>query len=737
MQTAKQIYEKILASENDYDHNIRVDSLQKVHTIFNLIYVLEKETNPSDRDQIDRIIHLGRQLKELESKYTLAFDEAKLNEENKLIHKVDETDKSLRAEIRNYQEWILHTLIIIENSSQKSKEFWERLGAEFHLQFARSGEQNRLDDDEPFTSSARFSYQIFNKSCSSYAELKQHIVSELDQMIKQRKNLIQKLSQFMNKSSKKNAITSELVKQAADCHLREKDNTDEAVAEKSSKCELCESENAFREYSRFIYSNSEEAMRITSRKEKKNDADSDDEVEDYNEMQRQYQQQINSTSDLEKLNRVVIAYCKSYQDCSLGKKFNEDCATLKEEFKLCRQFWIAVSNSVNSYDELDMVKLRMRLMQPNEKKLAYTIEEHLVDQQIVQNEESRLDSLKDLKKKYGQLVYLKSLIKTNSLGEDEENQEACPICQNNLGFLWYILSCGHSYCSECHAALINSESEHTIQMQDSDHMLLHRRSRNIRCALCREVSKKNEVYHVCTKKKVLASQNEEEKKIGKKLFTNDKSYEDYTSNELENIKIKGNCSSAKVEGIVKCLLKILKNDYEAKCLVFSENITMLELIQDLLKDNLIDFKFIKDNVSFQKHIQEFKKNPNVNVLLLPYAYGANGLNIIEATHVLLVEPTLNRGQEMQAIGRVHRIGQTKPTCVYRFVMRETIEELLYNLFKSDESNSKPKIDQTQPNCSAAFADQAMLGEEEDEEYKKFNQRKIVRIRDLQNLFINL
>ena len=82
---------------------------------------------------------------------------------------------------------------------------------------------------------------------------------------------------------------------------------------------------------------------------------------------------------------------------------------------------------------------------------------------------------------------------------------------------------------------------------------------------------------------------------------------------------------------------------------------MLELIGNLLKDNLIDYKLIKDNQSFQKNIQEFKTNANFNVLLMPYTYGANGLNIIEATHVILVEPTVNRSQELQAIGRVHRI----------------------------------------------------------------------------------
>ena len=55
----------------------------------------------------------------------------------------------------------------------------------------------------------------------------------------------------------------------------------------------------------------------------------------------------------------------------------------------------------------------------------------------------------------------------------------------------------------------------------------------------------------------------------------------------------------------------------------------------------------------------------MQVLLLPVQSGSNGLNLIEATHVILVEPILNVAQELQAIGRVHRIGQTRS--VYQYV----------------------------------------------------------------------
>ena len=77
----------------------------------------------------------------------------------------------------------------------------------------------------------------------------------------------------------------------------------------------------------------------------------------------------------------------------------------------------------------------------------------------------------------------------------------------------------------------------------------------------------------------------------------------------------------------------------------------------------------------------FQNREDVKVLLLPITAGAQGLNLIEASHVLLVEPILNPAQELQAIGRVHRIGQTKATTVHRFLIRSTIEERMHKMLR--------------------------------------------------------
>ena len=134
-----------------------------------------------------------------------------------------------------------------------------------------------------------------------------------------------------------------------------------------------------------------------------------------------------------------------------------------------------------------------------------------------------------------------------------------------------------------------------------------------------------------------------------------------------------------MEAVVKTLIKIQNDDPKAKSLVFSSWNDVLDILGSALTENDIQFATLNAQGKFKRNLQKFKNRDDVKVLLLPISSGANGLNLIEASHVLLVEPILNPAQELQAIGRVHRIGQTKPTTVHRFLVRSTIEERIHNM----------------------------------------------------------
>lgn len=78
-------------------------------------------------------------------------------------------------------------------------------------------------------------------------------------------------------------------------------------------------------------------------------------------------------------------------------------------------------------------------------------------------------------------------------------------------------------------------------------------------------------------------------------------------------------------------------------------------------------------------IYQADKFLQIECFLLHGKAQSSGLTLINATHVFLCEPLINTAIELQAIARVHRIGQSRPTTVWMYLVSGTVEESIYEL----------------------------------------------------------
>ena len=77
--------------------------------------------------------------------------------------------------------------------------------------------------------------------------------------------------------------------------------------------------------------------------------------------------------------------------------------------------------------------------------------------------------------------------------------------------------------------------------------------------------------------------------------------------------------------------------------------------------------------------------------------GNVGITLTAATRVYLFEPCLDPSMEMQAAGRIHRLGQTKDVLVKRLVYRNTIEASILKLHEEIKAGRLRIVDHKWPN----------------------------------------
>jgi hypothetical protein len=137
-----------------------------------------------------------------------------------------------------------------------------------------------------------------------------------------------------------------------------------------------------------------------------------------------------------------------------------------------------------------------------------------------------------------------------------------------------------------------------------------------------------------------------------------------------------------------------------KSILFSQWDDMLRRTGEVLTAHGIKNVYCRGNVwSRDKAIRDFTQQEDVKVIMLSSESAAAGTNLTAATIVILLDPVsgsyeYRKNTEGQAIGRAHRTGQTKQVSVVRFIIKDTVEEEIYNENLVEDAKFKTDVKMT-------------------------------------------
>ena len=140
-------------------------------------------------------------------------------------------------------------------------------------------------------------------------------------------------------------------------------------------------------------------------------------------------------------------------------------------------------------------------------------------------------------------------------------------------------------------------------------------------------------------------------------------------------------SSAKFSRL-RTLLPDLIETQGHRVLIFSGWTSCLDLLGCLMEQ--LGFKYLRMDGSCpsdvrQARIDEFNSNASIPVFLLSTRACGLGINLTAADTCIMHDLDFNPFNDLQAEDRCHRIGQTKPVTVYKFVSKDTVDADIYEM----------------------------------------------------------
>ncbi|OBZ86999.1 Protein CHROMATIN REMODELING 20 [Choanephora cucurbitarum] len=149
-------------------------------------------------------------------------------------------------------------------------------------------------------------------------------------------------------------------------------------------------------------------------------------------------------------------------------------------------------------------------------------------------------------------------------------------------------------------------------------------------------------------------------------------------------------------------LAVASKAVQDKLVIVSHSLSCLDYLEHFLPVLGIKMARIDGDTagnSRQGIINSFTEDKEIHVMLLTAKAAGIGINLVAANRIVLVDQDWNPLYDEQSIGRIYRIGQTKPVYVYRLVTATTIEESIMNQSVHKNSISRRVIDNNRKTAS--------------------------------------
>lgn len=129
-------------------------------------------------------------------------------------------------------------------------------------------------------------------------------------------------------------------------------------------------------------------------------------------------------------------------------------------------------------------------------------------------------------------------------------------------------------------------------------------------------------------------------------------------------------------------LKLIEKIGDKQIVIFSNFSSALSILSSAISSSFNKrIEMVYGDVGASERGEIFKdfQEGNVDILLLTYGVGNQGLNLTSCSEIILLDTTWNFAEQNQAICRCYRIGQTKEVNVYQLISENTVEERMIAL----------------------------------------------------------